>query len=341
MPKAKKLPSGNWNTRVVWIDKVTKKRHEESFTYPTKEEAIIAANQFKANIKRISRSDLTVGEAVAGYISAKSNVLSPSTIRSYKIAEKHIKPISDVKLKKLTTDIIQTYINTISKEHTPKYVKNVYGVLTASISHFSPETRFRITLPKQNEPELNMPTTDEVSMLLDKTTGWLNLSIKLAGFCSMRCGEIAALKFGDVDRKNKTIHVHADFVRDYQYKWIYKDTPKTSASNRYINCHSFVLDDIPEGEPDDFIIDRMPNTITSKFIKLRDELGINVRFHDLRAYFASALLSEGLPSSFVSKQGGWDKNSPVMRKHYDRIMREKEQQYTKTASEVFSRALPN
>lgn len=339
MAKAKKLPSGNWNVRIVWTDQ-SKKRHEESFTSPIREEAIIAANQFKANLKRIERNDLTVAEALEGYISAKSNVLSPSTIRSYKLAQNHLTPIHKVRLQKINTDIVQTYINTISTQYSAKYVKNVYGLLTASLKHFNADIRLRITLPKQNAPELNVPIRDEVSQLLDQSKGWLNLSIKLAGFCSMRRGEIAALKFGDVDRNGNLIHVHADFVRDFEYNWIYKETPKTSASNRYIDCPPFILNDIPDGNPDDFIIGHMPNVITGEFGKLRNRLNIHVRFHDLRAYFASTLLAEGLPTSYVTNQGGWDKNSPVMRKHYDRLMRDKKKEYANRAEQIFSKSLP-
>lgn len=337
--KAKKLPSGNWNTRVVWHDS-SGKRHEESFTYSSKEKAIIEATKFKENIKRISRNDITVAEAVEGYIAAKSNVLSPSTIRSYKLAQKHLEPIWKVHLQKITTDIVQTYINTISTQFSAKYVKNVYGLLAASLRHFNADIRLRITLPKQNAPELNVPVTDEVSSMLGTSKGWLNLSIKLAGFCSMRRGEIAALKFKDIDRAKGLIHVHSDFVRDYTYKWIYKETPKTSASNRYIDCPWFILNDIPDGDPEDFIIGHMPNVITGEFGKLRDKLGINVRFHDLRAFFASTLLAEGLPTSYVTSQGGWDKNSPVMRKHYDRLMRDKKKEYAQKAEHIFSKAIP-
>lgn len=336
--KVRRLPSGQYNCRVVWTE--NGKRHEESFTYPTREEALLEANKFKKNISRIGHGDLTVSEAVSRYIDAKSNVLSPATIRSYKLAQKHLEPIGHVRVKRITTDIVQTYINTISAQYSAKYVKNVYGVLTASVTHFNPDIRFRVTLPKQNPSELNVPITDEVYRLLDASTGWLNIAIQLAGFCSMRRGEIAALKHKDIDRERNLIFVHADLVRDTDGRWIYKETPKTSASFRYIDCPSYVIESIPKGNPEDYVIGHMPNIITDRFVILRNKLGINVRFHDLRAFFASSLLAEGLPSVYVAKQGGWDKNSPAMRKHYERIMRDKQNEYRKKASDIFSAAKP-
>lgn len=84
MPKAKKLKSGSWNV-TVFSHIEDGKRKYESFTAPTKNEALLMAAEFKAGKKRKVQCDLTVGEALDGYIRAKDacclRALSGDTIR--------------------------------------------------------------------------------------------------------------------------------------------------------------------------------------------------------------------------------------------------------------------
>ena len=82
MAKAKKLKSGSWNVMVFSHIEDGRRRYA-SFTAPTKNEALLMAAEFKAGKKRRVQCDLTVGEALDGYIRAKEGVLSPSTIRGY------------------------------------------------------------------------------------------------------------------------------------------------------------------------------------------------------------------------------------------------------------------
>lgn len=83
-PEATQLKSGNWHTQVfVGLDENGKKIRE-SFTAPTKWEAEKMAAEYIVNgMKRKAR--FTVADAIDGYISAKKNVLAPSTLRGYGI----------------------------------------------------------------------------------------------------------------------------------------------------------------------------------------------------------------------------------------------------------------
>ena len=82
MPKAKKLPSGNWRVQ-LYTGKVDGKRQYRSFTAPTKRAAECLAAEYAAG-KRMDRaqgSALTLKEAINAYIDLKSHILSPSTLR--------------------------------------------------------------------------------------------------------------------------------------------------------------------------------------------------------------------------------------------------------------------
>jgi hypothetical protein len=82
MATAKKLPSGSWRVQ-VYSHKDNGKKVYESFTAPTKAEAEMKAAKYAMQKKLRARYDLTVKDALEGYINAKEGVLSPGTIRGY------------------------------------------------------------------------------------------------------------------------------------------------------------------------------------------------------------------------------------------------------------------
>lgn len=83
MAKAKKLPSGAWNVS-VYSHSENGKRKYISFTRISKAEVELKAAEYRNTKHRRRYVDLTVAEAIDGYISSKDGVLSPSTIRGYR-----------------------------------------------------------------------------------------------------------------------------------------------------------------------------------------------------------------------------------------------------------------
>ena len=94
MAKAKKLPSGQWRTLVYshteYVDGKPKRKYA-SFTADTKAESELMAAQFshQKNFTGTQSAGLTVGQAMDAYIASKSNILSPTTIRTYKDIRKN------------------------------------------------------------------------------------------------------------------------------------------------------------------------------------------------------------------------------------------------------------
>ena len=83
MATAKKLPSGNWRVNLFVGKDINGKRIYKSFTAETKKQAEFLAAEY--NLKRKEKpKEITVGDAIDGYIASKENVLSPSTIVGYK-----------------------------------------------------------------------------------------------------------------------------------------------------------------------------------------------------------------------------------------------------------------
>ena len=194
------------------------KRKYASFTAPTKALAEMKAAEFMASKKRRARHDLTIGDAVEGYISAKEAVLSPSTVRSYKQMVTYYAPLSKRKISTLTSEDIQKFISSLTVS--PKTTRNIYSLLTSSIALYDPDISFRVTLPAKQIKRPVSPSDDDIRLLYDNASDKLKLCIYL-GVKGLRRGEICALKYEDIN--NGVAHIHADMVKGTAGKWIYKE----------------------------------------------------------------------------------------------------------------------
>lgn len=340
MATARKLPSGSYRVRVYSYTDSNDKQHYESFTAPTKQEAEMKAAKFSGSRDRRKSVDLTVKEAIEGYITVKTSVLSPSTIRGYRTMQRNsFSSINNQKIRKLTSADLQAFVSGLTETKSAKSVQNIYGLLNASICFYLPETVFRVTLPTKEKKPLTSPSDDDVSVLFKTANPTLKKCIALAAFGSLRRGEICALKYGDID--GQTIHVHADMIPDENNKYVYKPFPKTQGSDRYAVYPQEVIDLLGTGNKDDFIIMVQPGTITKEFVDLRNKLKINIRFHDLRAYFASIGSVLHIPDTYLAEMGGWEKNSPVMKEVYQKKIVSMQDIYSAKMTEHFSELIKN
>lgn len=311
MATAKKLPSGSWRVQ-VYSHTENGKRKYESFTAATKAEAEMQAAKYATDKKRHVRCDLTVSEAIDGYIRAKEGVLSPATIRGYdKMYRNNYTLIASKKIKQLSSEDVQLFISALSSDHSPKTVANVYGLLKASISLYMPDTYFRVTLPVKKKPRPVSASTEDVQALINTASPQMKLRIALAA-CGLRRGELCALKYEDIN--NGVAHIHASMTQDKNNKWVYKEIPKTAGSERYVTLPPVVIDMIGSGKGR--IVKCYPPAVTAGFIRLRNKCGIDKRLHDMRHFFASSAAVLGIPDIYLADMGGWERGSSVIKAVY-------------------------
>ena len=126
MPTAKKLPSGSWRCQVYSHTEdilqpdgtIKHKRVYRSFTSDVpgskgKRLAEQMAADFAAEKEDSSNvQNITVGEAMDRYISAREKVLSPRTIMDYqRIRKNELTALTDLKILSITQEDIQRAIN--------------------------------------------------------------------------------------------------------------------------------------------------------------------------------------------------------------------------------------
>ena len=227
MPTAKKLKSGSWRVQAFshfeykGDKKVPKYR---SFTAPTKAAAEMAAAKFANDKKRFKVADLTVGEAVTEYIKKKEPVLSPATIKGYYVTLRNLGEISKVKISVLSSDDLQRWVNSLTTSLSPKSIRNRYALIMAAVSGYS-ERHYHTTMPARPPLVYDVPTDDQVKLLIREAEGDLKLAILLSAVGTLRRGEACALKYKDVYRDQSAVFVHADLILNNNKDWTYKDIP--------------------------------------------------------------------------------------------------------------------
>lgn len=338
MANAHRLPSGNWRVKVYVGKSPDGKKIEKSFTAPTRREAEFMAAQYLADSTPARDCDFTVGQAVDAYISSKDAVLSPSTIAGYKrIRRNWLGQLEYVKLKDLNSTHLQKAVNELSRGHSPKTVRNFYGLISTAYGTYLPDRKLSVTLPQKEHVEMIIPTPEELDILLQAVADTPDeLPILLAAFCGLRRSEIAALDLTkDIDYTGHRMTINKAIVQDDDGIEVEKGT-KAYASNRTIDAPEFVIDKLRAARDNGVIHPITLTSFSSRFSKIVRRLDLpHFRFHDLRHYYASVMLRLGVPDKYAMKRMGH--STPNMLKTvYQHIMQDKDEEVTNTINEYFN-----
>ena len=322
--KAKKLPSGRWRCRVYDGTDPAGKKIYKSITADTRKEAELLAAKYAASRKATASKDRTLADAYARYIEIKKNTLSPATVREYSRAAKADFPeLMPLRLSRLTQEAVQSAVNVMSANHSPKSVRNAHGLLSAVLSMFAPEIRLNTRLPQSRKPDLYVPTEQEVENLIRSIRGTeLEKAVLLAAFGSLRRSECSALMISDIE--GNIVHVNKAIVLGADKQWTLKQ-PKSKAGYRDIKMPDFVIERLKPA-PNGRIVNIMPATITDYFADVRRKFNLpHFRFHDLRHYQASILHAMGVPDKYIMERGGWSTDS-TLKNIYQHTMSDKRKQ---------------
>lgn len=313
--KATKLPSGNWRARVYLGKDKDGKKLFRSITAPTKTECLLEANAIARHHHDtvLDESMLTLTEAIDRYIEMKSSVLSPATIRGYRVIQKNrFQPEMEIPLKKLTNTRIQFAVNREAQTCSPKTIKNSYGLLVTVIKWFDPrEMNIRLPQPIKHDP--NILSKDEMQKLVKALDGEdFEIPVLIALFLGLRRSEIMALEHSDYDPSTKTLSVSKAMVPNVKNEYIIKTT-KTVGSTRKLSVPDYLANKLETCiQQNKRFFDVNPARITTNLKRLCREIGITeMGLHDLRHQNASIMLSLGIADKYAMERGGWSSNSTM------------------------------
>lgn len=322
MATAKKLPSGNWRTlEYSHTEPGTNKRKYVSFTATTKWESEYMAAEYRAK-KKQQRSDMTVLQAMERYIASKEKTLSPSTIREYKgMIKRSLLSIHNISLQRLSQEDIQKAISEEASKKSSKSVRNIHGLLSATLSMFTPDFKLNTSLPQKTKAKFYVPTEDEIKKLLATIIDTdIEIPVLLAATGSLRRSEIAALTTEDIT--DSGININKAMVQNADNQWVIK-IPKTTAGYRFTPLSKEVIEKLRKCPPGR-ITNLNPGQIYKKFKQalVNAELP-DFRLHDLRHYYASILHFLKVPDKYIMKYGGWSSDK-TLKNVYQHVMSDKD-----------------
>lgn len=232
--------------------------------------------------KKKTGPSMTVGQAIDRYIESKDAVLSPSTIRGYKSLRKNVfLPIQDISLHALTQDAVQRFINALAKDHSPKYIANTHGLLSAAVTAYRPDMILGTTLPQKEKKEINIPTMEEIQFLAGKAEGTkFELPFLLAAWMGLRTSEIRGLTWDCIH--GNILHIKQAIVEGEDGP-VLKST-KSYSGNRKIRIPPYILELIDQ-QPhrDEYIVHYTRNALYNHLRRMCERYGLpHYRFHDLR-----------------------------------------------------------
>lgn len=346
--KPKKLPSGNYRCFAYLGKDKDGKRIRKSITADTAKKAAQLAAQAEAEFDSTgirpgedapSTGSMTLGEAMERYIAAK-NQLSPSTLAGYnKIRRNHYIDLQHKSITDITTEEIQIATSAEAAAHAPKTVFNAHGFLVAVFGMYRPGFKISTTLPQKERVEIVIPELDDIKTMVsaasDSGDADLALAILLGYQLGMRRSEICALTFADV-RDGKTVSINKALIKDGGGQWVIKG-PKSTSGKRTIPLTDDCICALSKrsGGLSDRIIDITPDIITKRFGRLRGELGLPAfRFHDLRHYNASVMISLNVPFFYITRRLGHKSTDMVMRV-YGHILENKQDNINGQLNEFF------
>lgn len=289
--KARQLPSGSWNVRIMCNGK------SYSFTDSDRRRCMRRAAEFADQVKTDVDNPRLI-DALERFVSSRSADLSPSTVRGYagivRATRTRAPQIASKRIMSLTDRDIQALINPLS---TPKTQRNYVNLIEKATGR-----KFSVHYRNKRPKEIQVPTALEVLGLVRifrKTE--LEIPVMLGAYAGLRRGEICALTLSDLD--GDYLRINKDMVLDDHGAWITKE-PKTPTSNRTVLLPHHVAERIRQKG---YITRLKPNSITKRFIQKQTTLGIDppYTFHSLRHFFASYLHSQSIPDAYIMRAGGW------------------------------------
>lgn len=339
MAKAHKLPSGSWRCIASWTNEYGEHK-QKGFTASTKQEAEFLAAKFITEKKHSMKPEnKTLDDLITAYIENRSNLLSPTTIRSYhKIRRTAFPSIIKVRMGLLTPDMYQKAINEYAKNHSPKSVSMAHSLASKVLKANDVFVSDNAILPQKEKKEVSIPTEDEVMDLLEKTKGTrLYLLIAFSVFLGLRKSETVALKWSDIDFDNQTVSINKARVKDQFSVYVIKQ-PKTTESKRTLHIPEVLMDTLKEmdsSDADAFIINDSVDALVSLYNRERVKLGFPYKFHALRHYYASVLLAQGLPNKYAQKQMGHATDN-MLKRVYQHTFKSKEEDFEASLDSYFS-----
>ena len=251
--------------------------------------------------------------------------------RYHYLIEKHILPeLGDMALSSLTTRTLNKFAERKLTEGrldkkgglSPAYVRSIMVLISSALQYAIDEGYcftsrpfvYKPPIEKKKLEILSPQEQEKFERFLLSDLNQTNLGIILSLNCGLRIGEICALKWEDIDLKNKVIRINNTVARvqnkDRNGTKLIVDKPKTKASLRDVPIHSKLIPIITKAHQNStspYVVSctgqfTSPRTFEYRYHQRLQQCGLNAyNYHVLRHTFATKCIFSGVDVKTLSE----------------------------------------
>ena len=242
---------------------------------------------------------------------AKNTLINyESTLKAHtfkKWEKRHINEITTTEIRDLILEDMGHY----SESHKKSMLKHIRAVFKYAVDSD--------IINRDPTPKINFKVGEKIKLVLkenevktllrearDRDNRWFPIWA-LACFTGMRNGELFALKWSNVDLKKRVMLIDCSWTKENGFK------ETKSGDDRIVEIAQSlmpVMKGLYKNKENEFVLPRVQGWESgeqAKYLKLflkEIELPL-IRFHDLRASWATIMLSKGIEPIKVMSMGGW------------------------------------
>jgi integrase len=332
----RQLPSGSW--RVI----VSHEGHKRSGTAKSKREAQILGGRLLEELGRLADDDPALIEFLHFHLDHL--VIATTTRADYSAVLARVEATDHALLKapisEVTTGRLVAFYRHLSQhgwsDHRLTRLHTIIsGAFTTAVKwDMVARNPARSATPRAPQaPDIVVPSNEDVRRLIDAAGDFAPM-VHLLASCGMRREELVGLQWGDIDFDQASMKIARAVVYTPESGLEVKELKNSHKGERVISLdpdtlallrrlrgeakeQAFALS-VPfddqwwifgdrKGRP------RRPDYVTSRFVDLRDSLGLTLRLYDLRHWMISTLLAAGMPPAQVAGRAGHDVQTMLRR----------------------------
>lgn len=318
VPTPRQLKSGAWN---IYL-KAEKQSVTESTARKCEEKALAIRRKYQAEkllgIMAASIPTLSLGDAIDRYITDRSEIISPSTRRSYWSIRKHrMQACMDWNIYDTTNNWQAAVNQELVDGLSAKTVKNVWRLCSGAIRNAGAPVP-NVDLKRPTPAERQWLRYDQIESFLDAIKDSDCELAALLALHSLRLSELLALKPSSISWKTEELLIRGARVLNSDGLLEFKALNKTERSRRNVPIMIPRLETLLRSVPSDreWLIDSNEKHLYDTINRICAANGLPlVGVHGLRHSFASLGYHLGLKEMTVMQIGGWS-DSAVVRDIY-------------------------
>ena len=290
-----------------------------------KRQAALIKAQAQAAGKPVKKCDLTLSQAIDAYIAERSNTLSPSTVRGYRIIQRtRFQSTMPRVLSRISPSEWRGIVNDELGIVSRKTVKNAWAFIKSVLSAqgIDVDNAVKVSQPRKKR-DANWLEPDEIKKFVAAAADDPLCVPMLLALMSMRISEIDALRWENIDPHADFIHTTGARIRNENNEYVLKAEQKNLESDRSVpllipELRAAILRDWkPEGK----VLSVSQTTLRCAVERTCARAGVKrVTVHQLRHSFASLSAHLRIPAEISMEIGGWN-NDKIMKEIYTHIAR--------------------